>query len=421
MWSDPFWGKPFGELSEAREQKAVIGTEWENLSVPKLMPLRKPVDLFSVFKRTASGALSTMPAWGNCRQPVVKLKKYAHERLVLSSYLEAPAYRGRKISLDNLKRGLSLRSKLDIPRETRRGIKIGGRFRNQPLKTKFSTTGKNMVRDGAYISEHQTEGKGIFLTLTYPGGTHEGFQVLAIASGYCVDRVNRWLRYRVGGGVFSYVWELQKRGAPHLHYIFRLPSSVDVGAFQAEIRQRWYQILCDVSEDSQVDLFERKQGGTWLDKPDVLQVDVRPIHETYAKYMAKYMSKTASKAGKKSKWYPGRWWGVSAAARKLIYAARLEVVFPVKSAPGSYGYIKQFVNTLGDLVQDAKSFARIPNGEEDAISVQPIVGCGTDIFLALQQALVWGDFTPALELLERSRDWAFMGPHVWRINYHDCA
>lgn len=421
MWSEPYWAKPFGALSERREQKAVIGTEWENLSVPLPKPLRKNIDLFSVFKRTASGALKSAAPWSNCRQAVVKLKKYAHERMVLSSYLKAPEYRGKKITIGDIRRQMSLSGKLDIRRESRQGLVIGGRLREKPSATRFTTTGKNMVRDGAYISEHETRGNGCFLTLTFPGGTDAGYEVMAFASGYCVDRVNRFLRYRVHKGVFSYVWELQQRGAPHLHYIFRLPGDTVQDAFLAEVKALWYRVLCDVTEDTQTDLFEREEGGTWLDKPEVLQVDIRPVRETYSKYLSKYLSKTRSKGGKNTSWCPGRWWGVSAPARKLIMAARLETVFPVASAPGTFQYMKDWISSVKDLVQDAKEFARIPNGENDGISLEPLVGCGTLIYRALENALIWGDYGNTFELMSLARDACFMGPHVWRIDYHDCS
>jgi hypothetical protein len=420
-WNDPFWGKPYGLLSEAREQNAVIGTAWENLTTRALKVVSDPAQRVLLFKRSEKSALFTQPRLDCARQDVVKLKKYAHERLVLSSYWQTPRYKKSKSSLDNLSRGLSWVRELDVLRESRQAIEIGGRFRKKPLATKFTTNGKNIVRDGAYISEHQTEGDGYFLTLTFPGGTDEGFAVMGLASGYAVDRVNRWLRYRVHRGVFSYVWELQKRGAPHLHYLFRVPFGTVQADFLREVKQRWYQILLDICEDSQTDLFERKKGGTWLDRPEVLQVDIKPIHDGYSKYLSKYLSKTCSKSGAQTKWFPGRWWGVSAPARKLIFAARLEVVLPVRHAPTSYRYIKQWVNTIGDLVQDSFSFPRIPKGEHDGLSVQPLVGFGTKIFEALRDVFQWGDFQPTFDLIGQSRDWCVLGPHVWRINYHDCS
>lgn len=421
MWDDPFWGKPFGAFSEEREQRAVIGTEWENRSVPKRVQSVPRAETMFYFRRTARGALSSNDRCPNRRQAVVKMRKYAHERLVFSSYLEAPPMGKASKREENLLRGRVLAGELDVPRKSRQGFVIGGRLRTKPLASRFTTAGKNMVRDGVHISEHQTSGDGYMLTLTFPGGTNEGFQVMAFASGYIVDRVNRFLRYRVHRGVFSYVWELQKRGAPHLHYVFRVPRGTVQASFVAEVKALWYRVLCDVTEDTRVDMFERKEGGTWLAKPEVLQVDMRPIAESYSKYLSKYLSKTASKSGAQNKWCPGRWWGVSAPCRKLIHAARLEVIFPVASAPGTYGYIKRWVNTIGDLVNDSFGFARIPNGECDGLSVQPLVHLGSDIFEALKSALVWGDFQPTMRLLEKSRDICFMGPHIWRIDYHECS
>jgi hypothetical protein len=76
----------------------------------------------------------------------------------------------------------------------------------------------------------------------------------------------------------------------------------------------WNRVLRSVSNKSGVDIFERKEGGTWKDSESVWISRAEPLRKRADRYLAKYMSKSMSKDAK-GFFPPTRWYGVS---RSLI-------------------------------------------------------------------------------------------------------
>jgi hypothetical protein len=182
-----------------------------------------------------------------------------------------------------------------------------------------------MLRDGGHLIERDCEGNGWFVTLTISGGTQAAYDAMSMASGYIVDRLNRWLRDKVSKGWYCYVWELQDRGAPHLHYLLRCDKHVTQKDLGAAIQCEWRRILLDVSAESQVDLFEKLAGGTWKDDERKPFVNVTYVTHDLGCYIAKYASKARSKGGAGTTWRPGRWWALSYPLRKAVLRERLTV------------------------------------------------------------------------------------------------
>lgn len=257
-------------------------------------------------------------------KPVLRVKGYAQDRVVLTQYFKSEQPLRRKLTARKL--GALARSSplLDKHRKSRRGMRIGGRLRFLPSNTRFTLAGKNFVKDGAHLLEHMSEGLTLFVTLTVPGGTEDAYKAVSVGSGYIVDRFNRWIRYKTDKGYFLYVWEVQKRGAPHLHYMLRLPYGSNGSAFKEEVRAEWRKILLDVSEQCGIDLFQRKAGGTWKDDATKPVIDVRSVWGNCGSYLAKYLSKQQTKSGGSQPWRPGRWWGVSSPLRELVKAYRFD-------------------------------------------------------------------------------------------------
>jgi hypothetical protein len=259
------------------------------------------------------------------RGSVISVRAYAHDRIVVTPYPEP-------LPSDNRAKRWR-RSKLDKCRETRRGchrskpdgVKVGGRLRTRPPSTKFTSKARNSIKDAAHVTEHFEAGTGWFVTFTFPGGTARSFGIASYCAGFIVDRMNRWLRYKVNSGLFCYVWELQERGAPHLHYLFRLDENPDLLSFYPAMKAQWRKILMQVTLQSGVDMFEREQGNlSWICR-SLPKVDMRPITHTYASYISKYVSKVESKSGAATTWRPGRWCGMSAECRALVKSRRVTV------------------------------------------------------------------------------------------------
>lgn len=393
-WSTPNWCKPFGFASERREQ-AIVGNIKADLIpfafVDETIKLSPKV---RAFKRRSKVCLLGRANYTHKRRSVVRVKSFAHDRLVMSAYLEAPRHCGRTVSNANLRRGMPSPSTLELPRETRRGVKIGNRWRNIPLTTKFTTNARNWVRDVAHICEHAQKGTGQFATLTLPGGTADAFRIMSIASGYIVDRLNRWLRYKVSGSIYCYVWELQKRGAPHLHYVYRLPEGVNPSFFNFLLRQQWIKILWEVSEQTGVDLFARRDGGTHRNDRRHVQVCSKLLTGTYARYISKYMTKEMTKAGTKNKWCPGRWWGVSYEGRKAACRLRLDSLIEVDDDEMAVSSLRLLAEFLSPLAVAQHWFSRCPNGQMDSVSIQCGAGSARLLHLCLRAVFLHGDYEP---------------------------
>jgi hypothetical protein len=283
----------------------------------------------------------------------LKFKAYAHDRLVMTAGMRTAMGGKPRQSWGQTRPRLARGSSLVRPRETRRDCKercadgdcgecvahrerfgpwhIGGRERKIPPPTRFTPHGRNFVRDAGHLIERHNEGQAWFLTLTLPGSTQAAYRVLSAASGYVVDRLNRWLRYRVLNGWFVYVWEVQERGAGHLHYLFRTTGAAVQADIYQEVKNEWRKILLDVSNESGVDLFGRAEGGTWRTKWNQPRIDLQPVWFDLGCYVAKYASKNQSKDGHSTGWNPGRWWACSAPLRAKVLSERLTICISMRT------------------------------------------------------------------------------------------
>lgn len=280
------------------------------------------------------------------RRGRVKVRMYAHERLVFTVAEDEQGFGKRATKYMRAMRSGGGPSNLVIRRESQPCLKIGGQWLSIPLKTKFTTSAKNTLRDAVHILETSCEGVGLFLTLTIAGGTDEVFRAISIASGYLVNRFNNFLRRTASVESFGYCWEIQGRGAPHLHYVFRMPQSAITAGFYRLVRQQWRRILLDASAEAGVDLFARSGGGTWRGDVNAPRVNFKVVRVGLGKYVSKYISKCKSKSGGATGWHPGRWTGVSYALRKRVQGARLDLQLTVPTLEAARLYVSAIAEKL---------------------------------------------------------------------------
>lgn len=381
-------GTVFGGESAAPRAKS---TDWSNDKPSRRSRHRQPHALCLSRLTNWTPRLPDLSVYRR-RQDMINVKAYAHDRLVLHAYTAPPplhARRAKKRDIARLVRG----NLLELKRETQHGFNIGGRWRFVPPDISFTTKSKNNIRDAAHVQEMSGEGNCVFLTVTIPGGTDQAFKVCSAGSGYLVNRFNQRLRGECIDGMFCYTWELQERGAPHLHYMFRIRGALLCETFRARISDIWCRILDDVSEQTGIDLYQRKEGGTWREKKWLVQVDVRVVRRDFARYMAKYISKTRSKDGNEHGWRPGRWVGVSYPLRAKIAKFRFEVALPMRSLRVA---IKSVVDIAVTLRQYAKSVKWCGGTVESAptvLSVQAANGGGYALFKAVIDVITTGDTT----------------------------
>ncbi|MGL5936070.1 MAG: rolling circle replication-associated protein [Cetobacterium sp.] len=188
-------------------------------------------------------------------------------------------------------------------------------FGGIPRRTNFGTYARRqLLRCGGVFDKIDTNpGHSIFLTGTLPGSTDEAKQAIANYSSYIIHGLKAWVNKYVPGKLDFYVWELQKRGALHLHYAVYVPNEVARNYLLSEFRNEWERILCSVCVMSGVDVWRRDSTYTHADDKSVLQAYAQTVDKSVAAYLSKYCSKESSKycSNHSLKYFPVRWWGCS--------------------------------------------------------------------------------------------------------------
>lgn len=175
-----------------------------------------------------------------------------------------------------------------------------------------------VLRLGACMREEDKD-RQAFLTLTLPGSTEGAMTEFARLSSEAIKLIQTYVPRRLGlkGAdlCFLYVWELQDRGAPHLHAVYECPTA----AHAQKLVDLWHDLCVDVlrlcQEKADCDLFERTEGGSWEDCPEVWQTDAQIVEKSVARYLSKYVSKGSEGD---SKYYPSRWAGASTLLHKRL-------------------------------------------------------------------------------------------------------
>jgi hypothetical protein len=278
----------------------------------------------------------------------------------------------------------------------------------------FTKNAKNTIRWGASaIEEEFGIDRCVFLTGTLPGSTLQAQLTFAANSSYFIDRINKWLlkHFPISGEVFRIsVWELQKRGALHLHAIVAvLPGQAQ--RLIDEFQELWIHLLESLSDSTGVDLFGRAGGGSHRGnylKPikkqgrkgtvkDVMCFgDV--VKKSVAAYLSKYLSKSAGdfRYSAKPAFYPARWWSVSRAVQNLIASQTISVALP-RFHDHQLTQVHELVETAFAPHKSGKSEANLPTFSEDGEFIgfkQTHVGymCWADTETAKEVLLSLGEY-----------------------------
>lgn len=164
-------------------------------------------------------------------------------------------------------------------------------------KKRFTTNArKKILCAGAVIDAECDIASTYEVTTTIPGDGIDVFDVVARWSGWIINRQTQIIRRLEAKGYEVYwffCWEHQKRGALHQHWCVSVKGNPELTKKLGEkIRDKWFDLLIELSEKENVDLFRRKGIlGTWRHNPEVWQARVMPITKSVAAYFSKYCSK----------------------------------------------------------------------------------------------------------------------------------
>ena len=198
-------------------------------------------------------------------------------------------------------------------------------------RARLQSSRKNRVRDACGVLQQQYGRNVWFATLTLPGSTGEALRACAAWSGYLMERVRQWLRDSQLGEECVAVWELQRRGALHMHLALPMVAGWSLSRLFAELHHMWCVILERTSVKAGVDLFAREGGLTWRKQKWIVRIDVQKVEKSVGQYLSKYISKRASKWSSQTSYCPTRWWSLSRNLLEKSGEARRLLVSPTMS------------------------------------------------------------------------------------------
>lgn len=208
-------------------------------------------------------------------------------------------------------------------------------FGGTPRRTVFGNNARRTLlrAGGALEREGYPKERTLFLTGTLPGSTESAMVALQNFSSYAVDLLKSKLsKLGCSHALSMYCWELQQRGALHIHYCLVVGSEELAERVIAEWKKMWTQVIDAIGRKAGIDMWERIEGGTWANQKEILRADAQRVEKSVGSYLSKYLSKDANPRFLKAFGScmfrgPVRWWGVSRPLLALIarHSRRLEV------------------------------------------------------------------------------------------------
>jgi len=140
----------------------------------------------------------------------------------------------------------------------------------------------------------------LFGTLTLPSDDVRSYEVIARYSAYLVNRFNVWIADNFSGMNMSRcgVWEYQKRGALHYHFLLgsHCMDAINLDDFRHRLATFWMSALEALEVESGINFFSQK--GQARDKSRLLEYDdlgkrfanVQVVEKSVCAYLSGYLS-----------------------------------------------------------------------------------------------------------------------------------
>lgn len=246
----------------------------------------------------------------------------------------------------NIRRGIRALDIIDEFRQNAATSRRRGGWGFQAKPTKFGRNARHRLLEAGAVIDQEFGTNCYEVTLTVPGSLREAFMVVANYSGWLCDRLLREVRRTPETQHWFYCWEWQKRGALHLHFAIAGSSLPDVKKVAQKLEYDWFELLLELGEKTNVDLFRKNRNFTWRNRPEKWQSHVSPIRKSCAAYFSKYAGKstnTQPRAG--FSFFPARWWGSSRAIKQGIELRRERYEFEGsnKGVRGVFEYLKNWL------------------------------------------------------------------------------
>jgi hypothetical protein len=183
---------------------------------------------------------------------------------------------------------------------------------------------KTLQRIGGAAQFRFNVSDALFLTGTFPGGSYAAQSAIASQAGWIVHRLKAWIHKIIGKNVGYYVWEFQKRGTLHLHYVVFIPNHYQRAYIEFEFRNEWIRLIKGASIRSLENLFIGNKGRDFFTEKELLQIYAQECYGNCSSYLSKYLTK------KKTSKFPSpcRLWGCTKEARNLVAASLITLEIP---------------------------------------------------------------------------------------------
>lgn len=211
-----------------------------------------------------------------------------------------------------------------------------------------SASGQKLRECGAAVDHVQPSLRKIHcVTLTLPCGTDESFRTIAAWSGWLVNQLFQPIRDKYGEScLWFFVWEYQKRGAPHLHIAVSHNEIGEAKKIGDKLIKDWIKLLHRLTDISGVCLFTSKRGDRCT-LPKFWQNDNQTMKKGLGRYFSKYAGKQESKQSWYCKKYPvSRFWGCCYALKKIIKEMSLTLKVNFESLSDMDEYATDLLNKI---------------------------------------------------------------------------
>jgi len=142
------------------------------------------------------------------------------------------------------------------------GLRPG--FGGLPVPTRFGNNARRTLSRSAGVFDRDgiPNDELVFMTGTLPGSRRESFEAMQRWSSYAVDLLKSKLSKVCDPEPYSmYVWELQGRGALHIHYCQRIANPDQRQFVLDNWKKMWIQVVDAVGEKVGIDMWLRRPGA----------------------------------------------------------------------------------------------------------------------------------------------------------------
>jgi hypothetical protein len=210
-------------------------------------------------------------------------------------------------------------------------VKSRGGWGFSPKPTTFGKNARHRLLEAGAIMDNLHQKNVCEVTCTIPGSTVDSLRAVSQWSGWIMNRLTQIVRRSKSDPAWFYVWELQKRGALHLHFAIGCSSLPDAILLAQQIEFKWFELLLELKDKCDVDVFRKNAKWTWRDKPQNWQSHVLPIYKSVAAYFSKYVAKQSNNRSRNyKKFFPARWWGSSKSIKEGIDNERVKITVEVR-------------------------------------------------------------------------------------------